>query len=47
MEVLLKSGIFYTCGRDVNFRPILVFNLKLIDFKKNDLNMRTVIYVQE
>lgn len=32
-EKLLKSGFFYTVGRDFCFRPILVFNAKLIDFK--------------
>lgn len=33
VEKLIKSGFFYPTGRDKNFRPILVFNAKLIDFK--------------
>ena len=33
VEKFLKSGIIYLHGKDCNFRPILVFNIYLVDPK--------------
>ena len=42
-----RSGFFYPCGRDKNFRPILVFNATLVDFKDVETGVLATIYVHE
>lgn len=42
-----KSGFFYPVGRDFCFRPILVFNAKLIDFKDVESGIHASVYVHE
>ena len=42
-----KSGFFYPCGRDRNFRPVLVFNVKLIDFNDVETGVHAACYVHE
>ena len=42
-----KKGYFYPCGRDKNFRPILVFNATLFDPKDIEGATLATIYVHE
>ena len=42
-----KNGLFYPCGRDKNFRPILVFNATMIDFKDVESGVLATILVHE
>ena len=39
--------MFYVCGRDKNFRPILVFNAKRIDMKDFEKSFKATILVHE
>lgn len=39
--------MFYPCGRDKNFRPILVFNAKKIDMKDFEASLKATIFVHE
>lgn len=39
--------MFYPCGRDKNFRPILVFNAKKIDLKDFENSLKATIFVHE
>ena len=42
-----NGGMFYPCGRDKNFRPILVVNAKNIDLKDFEASLKTAIFVHE
>lgn len=42
-----NTGMFYPCGRDKNFRPILVFNAKKIDLKDFESSLKATIFVHE
>lgn len=44
---LINNGMFYPCGRDKNFRPILVFNAKKIDLKDFENSLKATIFVHE
>jgi hypothetical protein len=37
----------YPCGRDKNFRPILVLNAKKIDLKDYENSLKATIFVHE
>ena len=39
--------MFYPCGRDKNFRPILVFNAKKIDLKDVEKSLKATVFVHE
>lgn len=39
--------MFYPCGRDKNFRPILVYNCKKIDLKDFETSLKATIFVHE
>jgi len=39
--------MFYPCGRDKNFRPILVFNAKKIDMKDFEKSLKATVFVHE
>lgn len=39
--------MFYPCGRDKNFRPILVFNAKKIDLKDFERSLKATLFVHE
>ena len=39
--------MFYPCGRDKYFRPILVFNAKKIDLKDYENSLKAAIFVHE
>lgn len=45
--LLKKSGFFYPEGRDFNFRPILVFNAKLNNFKEIESEIIASVNVHE
>lgn len=42
-----NSGMFYPCGRDKHFRPILVYNCKKIDLKDIENSLKATIFVHE
>lgn len=42
-----NSGFFYPTGRDRQFRPVLVFNAKLIDFNDVETGIRATCFVHE
>lgn len=42
-----NKGFFYPCGRDKLFRPILVFNCKLIDWKNVEENVKATVFVHQ
>lgn len=44
---MIKKGYFYPCGRDKNFRPMLVYNATLIDLKDFDLSLKATCFVLE
>ena len=41
-----KTGFYYPCGRDKNFRPILVFKVVLFDAKNIDPFFDAILYTQ-
>lgn len=43
----MDKGYFYISGRDRQFRPIIVFDMKQIDMKNADNNLRTIVFIQE
>lgn len=43
--LIQKRGYFYPCGRDFHFRPMLVYNAPLIDFKDFDTSLKATCFV--
>lgn len=39
--------MFYPCGRDKNFRPVLVFNAKRIDMKDFEKSFKAMVFAHE
>jgi hypothetical protein len=46
-SLMQNKGFFYPCGRDKNFRPILVFNAKMIDFNDVEVGIMATCFVHE
>lgn len=42
-----RKGYFYPCGRDKQFRPMLVYNAALIDLKDFDNSLKATCFVLE
>ena len=45
--MMQNKGFFYPCGRDKNFRPILVINATLFNEKEMDIAFKATLYVHE
>lgn len=45
--IIQNKGFFYPVGRDKYFRPILVFNAKLINWKNVQENVKATVFVHQ